>query len=110
MLPRCYSVSWVWVKIINRDGEAGLEQATLNHMAVLRIISGLMEIGIAILFLKSGRVDTALRLNAFLGLIGPLVFILVSVLGIAAIAVKLSWTKVVILVLGLALVLLGTKS
>lgn len=69
-----------------------------------------MEIGIAILFLKSGRVDTALRLNAFLGLIGPLVFILVSVLGIAAIAVKLSWTKVVILVLGLALVLLGTKS
>jgi len=79
-------------------------------MAVLRIISGLMEIGIAILFLKSGRVDTALRLNAFLGLIGPLVFILVSVLGIAAIAVKLSWTKVVILVLGLALVLLGTKS
>jgi len=79
-------------------------------MAILRIIPGLIEIGIAILFIKSGRVDTALRLNAFLGLIGPLIFILVSVLGVAAIAVKLSWTKVILLILGLALVLLGTKS
>ncbi|HPT86637.1 MAG TPA: DUF2619 domain-containing protein [Bacillota bacterium] len=87
-----------------------MEQATLNNMAILRIISGLIEIGIAILFIKSGRVDTALRLNAFLGLIGPLIFILVSVLGVAAIAVKLSWTKVILLILGLALVLLGTKS
>lgn len=87
-----------------------MEQATLNNMAALRIISGLIEIGIAFVFIKSGRVDTALRLNALLGLIGPLVFILVSVLGIAAIAVKLSWSKVILLVLGLVLVLLGTRS
>jgi hypothetical protein len=87
-----------------------MEQATVGNMAVLRVISGLLEIAVAIIFLKAGRVDTALRLNAFLGLIGPIVFIMVSVLGIAAIAVKLSWYKVLLLSVGMVLVLIGTKS
>ncbi len=87
-----------------------MEQTVLSNMAILRVVSGLLEIGVAIIFFKIGRVDTALRLNAFLGLIGPLVFILVSVLGIATIAVKLSWYKVFLLSFGMLLVLLGTKS
>jgi hypothetical protein len=87
-----------------------MEQTVLNNMAVIRIISGLLEIATAIIFIKIGRVDSALRLNAFLGLIGPIVFILVSVLGIAAIAVKLSWIKLVLLSLGLLLVIVGTKT
>ena len=87
-----------------------MEQGTLNNMATIRVISGLIEIGVALIFLKMGRVDTALRMNAFLGLIGPLVFILVSVLGIAAIAVRLSWLKIGLLSLGIILVLIGTKS
>jgi hypothetical protein len=87
-----------------------MEQTVLNNMAVIRIISGLLEIATAIIFIKVGRVDSALRLNAFLGLIGPIVFILVSVLGIAAIAVKLSWVKLVLLSLGLLLVIVGTKT
>jgi hypothetical protein len=86
-----------------------MEQTVLNNMAVIRIISGLLEIATAIIFVKVGRVDSALRLNAFLGLIGPIVFILVSVLGIAAIAVKLSWVQLVLLSLGLVLVIVGTK-
>ncbi|TCL62111.1 uncharacterized protein DUF2619 [Hydrogenispora ethanolica] len=87
-----------------------MEQATVGNMAMLRVISGLLEIAVAIIFLKAGRVDTALRLNALLGLIGPIVFIMVSVLGIAAIAVKLSWYKVLLLSAGMVLVLIGTKS
>jgi hypothetical protein len=87
-----------------------MEQTVLNNMALIRIISGLLEIATAIIFIKIGRVDSALRLNAFLGLIGPIVFILVSVLGIAAIAVKLSWIKLVLLSLGLLLVIVGTKT
>jgi hypothetical protein len=87
-----------------------MEQAVLNNMAVIRVISGLLEIATAIVFIKVGRVDAALRLNAFLGLIGPIIFILVSALGIAAIAVKLSWLKIGMLSLGLILVIIGTKS
>lgn len=86
-----------------------MEQTVLNNMAMVRVISGLLEIIVALIIIKVGRVDAALRMNAFLGLIGPLVFIAVSVLGIAAIAVKLSWIKVCILSLGIILVLIGTK-
>jgi hypothetical protein len=87
-----------------------MEQTTVNNMALIRIISGLLEIAVALVFLKAGKVEAALRMNAFLGLVGPLVFIAVSVLGIAAIAVKLSWYKVMLLSVGLLLVLIGTKS
>jgi hypothetical protein len=86
-----------------------MEQTVITNMAVIRVISGLLEIATAIVFIKVGRVNSALRLNAFLGLIGPVVFVLVSVLGIAAIAVKLSWIKLVLLSLGIVLVMVGTK-
>jgi len=85
-----------------------MEENTLNNMALLRVISGLVEILIAIAFLKFGKVETALRLNAFLGLIGPLIFILVSVLGITVMTMRLSWSKMICLILGSILVLLGT--
>lgn len=88
-----------------------MEQTTTVHnMALIRVISGLLEIVVAIIFLKLGKVESALRMNSFLGLIGPLVFIAVSALGIVAIAVKLSWIKVAIICLGIILVLLGTKT
>jgi hypothetical protein len=87
-----------------------MEQATLHNMALIRVVSGLLEIAAAIIFLKMGRVDTALRMNAFLGLVGPIVFILVSVLGIATLAVRLSWFKIAVISFGIILVLIGTKS
>jgi hypothetical protein len=87
-----------------------MERAILKNMATIRMISGLLEIAVAFIFLKMGRIDSALRMNAFLGLIGPLVFIAVSVLGIAAIAVRLPWYKVFLISLGMMLVLIGTKS
>jgi hypothetical protein len=87
-----------------------MEQVTLNSMATIRVISGLLEIIVAIIFLKGGRVENALRMNAFLGLIGPLVFLLVSVLGVVAIAVKLSWPKMLLVCLGIILVMVGTKN
>lgn len=85
-------------------------QETLNSMALIRIISGLLEIIVAMIFLKGGRVETALRMNAFLGLIGPIIFLLVSALGVAAIAVKLSWPKVIVIIIGIILVVIGTKN
>ncbi len=85
-----------------------MEEATINNMALLRVISGLLEILVAVAFLKFGKIETALRLNSFLGLIGPLVFILVSVLGITVMAFRLSWIKMICLILGSILVLLGT--
>jgi hypothetical protein len=87
-----------------------MEQLTVNNMALIRVISGLLEISVAIIFLRIGKVESALRLNTFLGLAGPLVFLTVSILGIAAIAVKLSWLKIGLICLGIILVLIGTKT
>lgn len=87
-----------------------MERVIIKNMATIRMISGILEIAVAFIFIKIGRVDSALRMNAFLGLVGPLVFLAVSVLGIAAIAVRLPWYKVFIISLGMILVLIGTKS
>lgn len=78
-------------------------------MAALRILSGLIEIAAAVIFLKIGRVEAALRINAFLGLVGPVVFLAVSALGIITIAVKLSPLKVALVSAGVLLVLWGTS-
>ncbi|MGD8400593.1 MAG: DUF2619 domain-containing protein [Bacillota bacterium] len=86
-----------------------MEQNVIKHMALLRVVSGLLEILTAVLIVRLGRIDLALRLNALLGLCGPVIFILVSALGIAAIAVKVSMLKVGLLSLGIILVVLGTK-
>lgn len=87
-----------------------MEQPTIQNMALIRVVSGLLEIATAVVIIRLGRVDAALRLNAFLGLIGPFVFILVSALGITAIAVKLSWVKLTLIILGILLVAWGTKN
>lgn len=81
----------------------------LGGMALIRFLSGMLEIIAAIVFLRLGKVEHALRINAFLGLIGPLIFILVGTLGIVAIAIKLSPLKVILLTLGSVLVLIGTR-
>jgi hypothetical protein len=86
-----------------------MERNVINHMALIRVISGLVEILAAVVIVRLGRVDLALRLNALLGLLGPVIFILVSALGIAAIAIKVSLLKVGLLSLGVILVVLGTK-
>ena len=51
-----------------------MESRNLVGMSVLRIISGFLEIGTALLFLYFKRVEIALRLNAVLGLVGPIIF------------------------------------
>jgi len=83
--------------------------SALGGMAAVRVISGIMEILAALIILRLGKVESALRINAFLGLIGTLVYVIVGVLGIFAIAVKLSPLKVIVLTLGTLLVLAGTK-
>lgn len=84
------------------------DNAVIN-MAVIRVISGLLEIGAALAIIRMGSIEKALRINAVLGLVGPVVFIAVSALGIVAVAVRLIPWKVALIIIGFMLVLLGTK-
>mgnify|MGYP000877343669 CR=1 FL=1 len=87
-----------------------MESRNLVGMSVLRIISGFLEIGTALLFLYFKRVEIALRLNAVLGLVGPIIFLLVSGLGLITVATKVSPFKVALVALGVILIVLGSKN
>ena len=86
-----------------------MEERALSGMAALRVLSGLLEIVAAIVIIKFGKIETALRINAMLGLAGPIVFILVSALGVIAVAVKIIPWKVGMIILGILFVMMGTK-
>lgn len=87
-----------------------MERKVLSQIAMLRAISGILEISAALVILRLRQVEAALRINAVLGLIGPLVFLAVSALGIVALAVKVSPWKIILLVAGACFILWGTKS
>lgn len=85
------------------------ESVTVRAMAAMRFISGSIEVLAAVLILRWARVDTAIQINAALGLVGPAFFIAVTLLGIAGLTEKLSLTKLLMIVGGVALVFFGGR-
>ncbi|NLY52253.1 MAG: DUF2619 domain-containing protein [Firmicutes bacterium] len=78
-------------------------------MALLRFIAGSLEITAALLMIRYGKVGIALRINAGLGLFGPIILTSVSLLGLAGLAGRVSLSKLGIVAAGLFLILLGTR-
>lgn len=77
-------------------------------MATLRGLSVLAEITGLYLILTSARIERALRVNSALGLVGPLVFITVSAIGLAGISGRVGVWRLGVIALGVLLVFLGT--
>lgn len=78
-------------------------------MALLRVLSGALELTAAYLMVRLGRVDEAMRINGLLGMVGPLVLVLVSLLGLAGLSAHLPWPRLGLVACGVALILLGTR-
>jgi hypothetical protein len=78
-------------------------------MAILRFIAGSLEITAALLMIRYGKVAIALRINAGLGLFGPIILTSVSLLGLAGLAGRISLSKLGIVAAGVFLILLGTR-
>jgi|LSQX01.2.fsa_nt_gb hypothetical protein len=85
-----------------------LMDPVLIAMAMVRFISALVEFVAAIIFLKSNSVVTATRINAGLGIFGPTIFLIVSLLGITGLACHVNIIKIVIILTGIILVFIGT--
>lgn len=85
------------------------ESVTVRAMGLMRIVSGLIEVAAAVLILRFARLETAMQINAALGLVGPAVFIGVTVLGVAGLTGKVSATKLLMIVVGVTLVFLGGR-
>ncbi|MDK2822488.1 MAG: hypothetical protein PWQ67_875 [Clostridia bacterium] len=76
-------------------------------MSILRIISGLIELSAAFLMLYFNRVETAFKINACLAVIGPIIMISVTSLGLIGLADKISLKQMFIIFSGVSLIFIG---
>lgn len=77
----------------------------VSGMALLRLLSASVELAAAVLMMRSGRVADAMRINAVLGVVGPLVLASVTLLGLAGLATRLSPVRMGMLALAVLLIL-----
>ena len=76
-------------------------------MAGVRFLSAAIEFSAAFLMLLFGRVETAFKINALLAIVGPIVLLTVTSLGLIGLAGKSSPLGMVIIVCGVVLIFLG---
>lgn len=86
-----------------------LEKAIIG-MALLRFISGSIEIFAALLFIKLNDIEKALLINSSLALVGPMILIASTTIGLVGMADKISFTKILWILCGVAFILYGVKS
>lgn len=79
-------------------------------MAGIRLLSGSIEVIAALLMMYYGTIERAVMVNAFLSLIGPTVLILVTTIGLIGLADKLDFSKMLIVMLGVGLILYGVRT
>ena len=79
-------------------------------MALLRILSGSIEISAALLMLKFNNIEKALLVNSSLVLIGPIILIVTTSIGLSGIAAQISYVKIFVIFLGIACILYGVLS
>lgn len=85
------------------------DELVLNGMRLLRLCSLLVEvIGLAWM-IKATRVAELVRINALMGIAGPLIMVLVSLIGMGALAGDLKPGRLIMLGAGVLLILFATR-
>ena len=81
----------------------------LLAMISMRVLSSLIEMSAAILMYNLNSVKSAIRINAVLGLIGPIILIIVTFLGLIEISQQISIKNILLISIGVILIILGTR-
>ncbi len=76
-------------------------------MAILRILSSMLEFSAALLMLKINQVESALKVNAALAFVGPTIMMCVMAVGLFGLAGKIQLQKMIYIVLGVGLIFYG---
>lgn len=76
-------------------------------MAMLRILSGTIEVTAAIVMLRLNDVQKALVVNSMLALVGPFVLISTTAIGLIGLSDKLSPVKLIWILAGVGCLLIG---
>jgi hypothetical protein len=86
------------------------EERLMLSMRLLRALSALIEVSAVVVMFRLSRLESLVRLNAALGLVGPVIFLLVSAIGLIGLAQKLNPLRFLLVLSGVCLVLIGTRS
>ncbi|WP_238323034.1 YqhV family protein [Gorillibacterium massiliense] len=76
-------------------------------MAGLRLLSGTIEITAALIMLRLNQVDKALLVNSGLAVVGPLVLLTTTAVGLIGVADKLSFSRLLLIFAGVGLIFFG---
>jgi hypothetical protein len=76
-------------------------------MALLRILSGSIELTAAFVMLRFNDVQKALVINSMLALVGPLILISTTTIGLVGLSDKLSPIKFIWIIAGVSCLLIG---
>lgn len=79
----------------------------LLSMGMLRLLSGSIEILAAILILRANQIEKALLINSGLALVGPFILLMTTTIGLVGVAEKLSFSKMVWLLVGVSCIFIG---
>lgn len=79
-------------------------------MVLLRLFGGSLEVTAALLMLKFNDLEKALYINTLLALVGPIVLILTTGIGLVGLADKVPLTKIICLFSGILLILFSLRS
>ena len=85
-----------------------IEKALL-FIIMLRFISGSIEVTAAALMLKFNDLEKAFYINSLLALVGPTVLIVTTGIGMAGLAEKMSFAKMVCMFAGILLILFSMR-
>jgi len=86
-----------------------VDDRLLWGIRIMRAISASIEVLAAITLFRLVDVKAMIRLNSLLGLVGPIIFITVSALGLAAGLGKIEPLRLLLILAGVLLVVLGTR-
>ncbi len=80
---------------------------TVLSMAGLRFLSASIELTAAIAMLMLNDVKKAIAVNAMLAIVGPFIFIATMTIGLLSMTGELSFSKLILIGIGVGLILIG---
>lgn len=86
-----------------------MEEHMMTGIRVARGLSAAIEVTALLLLLRMENIADMVRLNGLLGMVGPLIFITVSALGLAGSLGAIQPGKIALIAAGVILIVLGTR-
>lgn len=84
-------------------------QTALIYIVMLRILSGSVDIIAAYIMFKLNDLEKAFIVNSSLALIGPIIFIITTGIGLAGLSDKISLAKMICLLSGVTLIFISLR-